>query len=217
MDARKKEGNDFGRRKTNSRSRSFGIVEKKKNGKFARRRAGRTAIPVMSCSGLIVAESFRENLRRILPARVSLAPLKMNHTIVFSKRKKTKSRIARSATQRKRPLKERSERNFRDAGGRRHLFPISRSRKWDDALRNHNWLSEKEFQPALTPEKTPQTARAPLPKEPNDDNLHPGKPVAYGFAVPLSVSGTPAMWHTGSTMGFRTGDRAIHRWQRLEP
>ena len=43
------------------------------------------------------------------------------------------------------------------------------------------------------------------PKEPNDDNLHPGKPVSYGFGWFLDpYQGRQRMWHTGSTMGFRT-------------
>jgi hypothetical protein len=43
------------------------------------------------------------------------------------------------------------------------------------------------------------------PKEANDDNLHPGKPVSYGFGWFLDpYHGRQRMWHTGSTMGFRT-------------
>jgi hypothetical protein len=51
------------------------------------------------------------------------------------------------------------------------------------------------------------------PLEPSGDNLHPGQPVSYGFGwfldpyvSPISDSPTQhaRMWHTGSTMGFRT-------------
>jgi CubicO group peptidase (beta-lactamase class C family) len=43
------------------------------------------------------------------------------------------------------------------------------------------------------------------PREPNDDNLHPGKPVSYGFGWFLDpYNGHWRMCHTGSTMGFRT-------------
>jgi CubicO group peptidase (beta-lactamase class C family) len=85
--------------------------------------------------------------------------------------------------------------------------------KWDDALRKHVLLSEKEFQPALTPVKLNDGSSPHWPMEANDDNLHPGKPVSYGFGWfldPLEVmpDKTKArhqrMWHTGSTMGFRT-------------
>src|SRR5207249_1240943 len=80
-------------------------------------------------------------------------------------------------------------------------------------LRNHTLLSEKELQPALTPVKLNDGSESRWPLEPNDDNLHPGKPVSYGFGWFLdpfeSVSDAPygrhaRMWHTGSTMGFRT-------------
>ncbi len=77
--------------------------------------------------------------------------------------------------------------------------------KWDDALRNHTLLSEKEFQPALVPVKLNDGSEPHWPSEPNDDNLHPGKPVVYGFGWFLDPhEGRQRMWHTGSTMGFRT-------------
>ena len=41
------------------------------------------------------------------------------------------------------------------------------------------------------------------PKEPNDDNLAPGKPVSYGFGWFLDpYEGHARTWHTGSTVGF---------------
>jgi CubicO group peptidase (beta-lactamase class C family) len=77
--------------------------------------------------------------------------------------------------------------------------------KWDDALRNHSLLSEKEMQLALTPVKLNDGSEPHWPSQPNDDNLHPGKPVSYGFGLFLDpYNGSPRMWHTGSTMGFRT-------------
>jgi hypothetical protein len=43
------------------------------------------------------------------------------------------------------------------------------------------------------------------PKELNDDNPHPGKSVSYGFGWFLDpYQGHVRIWHTGSTMGFRT-------------
>jgi CubicO group peptidase (beta-lactamase class C family) len=77
--------------------------------------------------------------------------------------------------------------------------------KWDDALRNHALLNEKEMQPALTPENLNDGSQPHWPKEANDDNLHPGKPVFYGFGWFLDpYQGHPRTWHTGTTMGFRT-------------
>jgi CubicO group peptidase (beta-lactamase class C family) len=77
--------------------------------------------------------------------------------------------------------------------------------KWDDALRNHTLLNEKEMQPALTPMKLADSSEPHWPSETNDDNLHPGKPVSYGFGWFLDpYQGRQRMWHTGGTMGFFT-------------
>jgi len=66
-------------------------------------------------------------------------------------------------------------------------------------------MSEKDFQPALAPVKLNDRSEPHWPKEPSDDNLHPGKPVSYGFGWFLDpYQGRQRMWHTGSTMGFRT-------------
>jgi len=74
----------------------------------------------------------------------------------------------------------------------------------DDALRNHTLLSEKEFQPALTPEKLADGSE-PTGQEPTTTICIPAKPVAYGFGPgSRSISGTPADVAHGNTMGFRT-------------
>jgi CubicO group peptidase (beta-lactamase class C family) len=58
---------------------------------------------------------------------------------------------------------------------------------------------------ALIPAKLANGKATFWPTAPNDDNLHPGKPVSYGFGWFLDpYQGHPRMWHTGSTMGFRT-------------
>jgi hypothetical protein len=60
--------------------------------------------------------------------------------------------------------------------------------------------------PALLPAKLADGSATFWPAAPiNDDNLHPGKPVSYGFGWFLDpYKDHPRMWHTGSTMGFRT-------------
>ena len=75
--------------------------------------------------------------------------------------------------------------------------------KWDDALGNHTLLSAAEFQPAITPAMPPQSASAPdAPKFFTDAD---GKPVSYGFGWFLDpYRGHERMWHTGSSIGFRT-------------
>jgi CubicO group peptidase (beta-lactamase class C family) len=77
--------------------------------------------------------------------------------------------------------------------------------RWDDALRNHTLLRTEQMQAALTPAKLADGSTPHWPAERNEDNLAPGKPVAYGFGWFLDpFQGRARMWHSGSTMGFRT-------------
>ena len=77
--------------------------------------------------------------------------------------------------------------------------------KWDAALSAHTLLGEKEMQSALTPVKLNDGSQPTWPAEAGDDNLNPGKPVAYGFGWFLDpYKGHARMWHSGSTVGFRT-------------
>ncbi|MGE5644907.1 MAG: serine hydrolase domain-containing protein [Acidobacteriota bacterium] len=86
--------------------------------------------------------------------------------------------------------------------------------KWDEALRTHALLSEAEMKPALTPARLAGGAQPRWPSEPNEDNLDPGAPVAYGFGWFLDpYRGRPRMWHFGTTQGFRT---AIERFPSQE-
>lgn len=74
--------------------------------------------------------------------------------------------------------------------------------RWDDSLRNHTLLSTEEFQPAVTP----QNSDAVLVENPDDPSKSSGKkPAPYGFGWFLDpYHGHPRMWHSGSSIGFRT-------------
>jgi CubicO group peptidase (beta-lactamase class C family) len=77
--------------------------------------------------------------------------------------------------------------------------------KWDDALRNHTLLGAEEMKPSVTPVKLSDGSPTRWPAERSGDNLAPGKPVSYGFGWFVDpYQGRPRMWHSGSTMGFRT-------------
>ncbi len=77
--------------------------------------------------------------------------------------------------------------------------------KWDHALGTHALLSEAEMQPGLTPVHLADGSETRWPAAPGDDNLNPGKPVAYGFGWFLDpYAGRARMWHSGSTRGFST-------------
>ena len=77
--------------------------------------------------------------------------------------------------------------------------------KWDAALQNHTLLGEDEMSPRSRPCKLADGGQPTWPSTPGDDNLNPGKPVAYGFGWFLDpYRGRARMWHTGSTRGFHT-------------
>jgi len=163
--------------------------------------------------GLIVARISGKPYRDFLRERI-FAPLKMNHTLVFQKGKNEVVNRAFGHSKENDALKETDQSptsaTLGDGGIYSNLEDLA---KWDDALRNDTLLSEKQFQPALAPVKLADGSEPHWPIEANDDNLHPGKPVSYGFgwfldsyeSVPGESYGRHArMWHTGSTMGFRT-------------
>jgi len=163
--------------------------------------------------GIIVARVSGKSYGEFLRQRI-FAPLKMNHTLVYQKRKNEVVNRAFGHTRENTSFTETDQSStsatLGDGGIYSNLEDLA---KWDDALRNHTLLGEKEFRPALTPVKLNDGSEPRWPLEPNDDNLHPGKPVSYGFgwfldsfeAVPGASYGRHTrMWHTGSTMGFRT-------------
>jgi CubicO group peptidase (beta-lactamase class C family) len=181
------------------------LLRKEKSGKFAPGKNWAYSNSGYVVLGLIVAKMSGESYIEFLRARI-FAPLKMNHTIVLEKGKNEVANRAFGYSKENDAFKETDQSatsaTLGDGGIYSNLEDLA---KWDDALRNHTLLSEKEFQPALAPVKLNDGSEPHWPKEPNDDNLHPGKPVAYGFGWFLDpYQGRQRMWHTGTTMGFRT-------------
>ena len=155
--------------------------------------------------GLIVANVSGKSYGEFLHTRI-FGPLKMNHTIVFQKEKNAVANRAFGHTKDNDTFKETDQSptsaTLGDGGIYSSLEDLA---KWDEALGDHTLLSDKEFQSAWTPVRLADGSEPRWPKEPNDDNLHPGKPVRYGFGWFLDpYQGRERMWHTGSTMGFRT-------------
>jgi CubicO group peptidase (beta-lactamase class C family) len=180
------------------------LLKKEKNGKFAPGTSWSYSNSGYVVLGLIVAKVSGNTYGEFLRARI-FSPLKMNHTVVFEKINSKVSNRAfghSKANELKETDQSATSATLGDGGIYSNLEDLA---KWDDALRNHTLLSEKEFQPALMPVKLADGSEPHWPFEPNDDNLHPGKPVAYGFGWFLDpYQGRERMWHTGSTMGFRT-------------
>lgn len=154
--------------------------------------------------GLVVAKASGQSYGDFLHARI-FAPLHMDHTIVYQKGKNEVTNRTFGHSKEGDTLKETDQSStsatLGDGGVYSNLEDLA---KWDDALRNHTLLSAEEMAPALIPAKLANGKPTLWPTAPNDDNLHPGKAVSYGFGWFLDpYEGHSRMWHTGSTMGFR--------------
>jgi len=181
------------------------LLKKEKSGKFAPGTSWSYSNSGYVMLGLIVAKASGKPYAEFLRERI-FAPLMMNQTIVYQKGKNEVTNRAFGHSKEDGVFKETDQSStsatLGDGGVYSNLEDLV---KWDDALRNHTLLREKEFQPALAPVKLNDGSEPHWPLEPNDDNLHPGKPVSYGFGWFLDpYEGHQRMWHTGNTMGFRT-------------
>jgi len=181
------------------------LLKKETKGKFAPGTSWSYSNSGYVVLGIIVARASGKSYAEFLKQRI-FAPLKMNHTVVYQKGKNEVSNRAFGHSKENDRFKETDQSStsatLGDGGIYSNLEDLA---KWDDALRKHMLLSEKERQPALTPVKLNDGSEPHWPLEPNDDNLHPGKPVSYGFGWFLDpYQGHPRMWHTGTTIGFRT-------------
>ena len=181
------------------------LLKKEKNGKFAPGTSWSYSNSGYVVLGLVIAKVSGKPYGEFLHERI-FAPLTMNHTIVFQKGRNEVVDRAFGYSKENNGFKETDQSStsatLGDGGIYSNLEDLA---KWDDALRNHALLDEKEIQLALTPVKLADGSEPRWPKEPSDDNLHPGKPVSYGFGWFLDpYQGRQRMWHTGSTMGFRT-------------
>lgn len=181
------------------------LLETDQSGKFAPGTSWSYSNSGYVVLGLVVAKTSGKAYGEFLRERI-FAPLKMNHTIVYQKGKNEVANRAFGHSKENDLFKETDQSStsatLGDGGIYSNLEDLA---KWDDALRNHTLLSEKELRPALTPVKLNDGSEPHWPTQPNGDNLHPGKPVSYGFGWFLDpYNGHARMWHTGSTMGFRT-------------
>jgi CubicO group peptidase (beta-lactamase class C family) len=181
------------------------LLEKEAKGRFAPGTSWSYSNSGYVVLGLIVARASGQSYGGFLQARI-FAPLHMDHTIVYQKGKNEVTSRAFGHSKEGDALKETDQSStsatLGDGGIYSNLEDLAR---WDDQLRNHTLLSAEEMAPALVPAKLADGSPTFWPAPPNDDNLHPGKPVSYGFGWFLDpYQRQPRMWHTGSTMGFRT-------------
>jgi CubicO group peptidase (beta-lactamase class C family) len=155
--------------------------------------------------GLVVAKVSGVPFGDFLRQRI-FEPLHMNHTLVYVKGSSSVSNRAFGHTKQAQGFVETDQSSTSATQGDGGLYSnLEDLAKWDQALANHVLLSEEEMEPALTAVRLADGSATRWPEAPGDDNLNPGKPVAYGFGWFLDpYAGRARMWHSGSTRGFST-------------
>ncbi|MGB8321484.1 MAG: serine hydrolase domain-containing protein [Candidatus Acidiferrum sp.] len=181
------------------------LLEKESAGKFAPGTSWAYSNSGYVVLGMIVAKVSGESYGDFLQHRI-FQPLHMNHSLVYVKGKNEISSRAYGHSVEHGQLRETDQSSTSATLGDGGVYSnVNDLAKWDEALEKHTLLSEAEMQPALTPVRLANGSEPRWPDHPDDDNLAPGKPVAYGFGWFLNpYEGHTRMWHSGSTMGFRT-------------
>lgn len=145
--------------------------------------------------GLVVARVSGESFPAFLHDRI-FAPLGMANTVAYVRGTSQVPQRAFGHTKKGKAWEQTDQSptsaTLGDGGVYSSIADLS---KWDDALREHTLLNEKEMQPAITPVVVPDNSvRGP-----------DGSPAEYGFGWFLNpYKQHHRMWHYGETMGFRT-------------
>jgi CubicO group peptidase (beta-lactamase class C family) len=186
------------------------LLEKESQGKFVPGTKWKYSNSGYVILGMIVAKVSGKSLGDFLHDRV-FAPLEMDHTLVFEKGTNEVTSRAYGHSKKEDNFVETDQSSTSatqgDGGIYSNLEDLS---KWDDALRNHTLLSEKEFLQAITPANLPPGAESSLAED-VPESLR-GHANAYGFGWFLNLQDAhPLMWHYGDTRGFKT---AIFRYTR---
>ena len=181
------------------------LLEKQSTGKFAPGTSWAYSNSGYVVLGMIAAKVSGMPYRDFLERRI-FAPAGMPHSIAYQKGINEVTERAFGHSKEKNKFVETDQSStsatLGDGGVYANLEDLA---KWDEALWKHTLLNEIEMAPALTAVKLPDGSMPHWPKESDSDNLAPGKPVAYGFGWFLDpYNGRTRMWHSGSTMGFRT-------------
>jgi CubicO group peptidase (beta-lactamase class C family) len=155
--------------------------------------------------GLIVAKISGVPFGDFLRQRM-FQPLHMNHTLVYIKGRNSVPNRAFGHTKQGEDFVETDQSSTSATQGDGGVYSnLEDLAKWDQALRTHALLSGAEMAPALTAMRLADGSETRWPEAPGDDNLNPGKLVAYGFGWFLDpYAGRARMWHSGTTRGFST-------------
>jgi CubicO group peptidase (beta-lactamase class C family) len=183
---------------------ALALIERQPHGKFAPGTSWSYSNSGFVVLGLVAAKASGKSFPEFLHERI-FAPLHMTNTVAFVNGRNTVANRAYGHTRRKEFVEtDQSDTSATLGDGGIYSSPEDLAR-WDDALTKHTLLSEEEMKGALTPVTLNGGAATFWPKEPNEDNLAPGKPVAYGFGWFVDpYQGRARMWHTGTTTGFHT-------------
>ena len=181
------------------------LLERETKGKFAPGTSWAYSNSAYVILGIIVAKVSGSPYGEFLQQRI-FGPLGMHNTVVYQKgmNEVPQRALGHSLNDGKFLQTDQSATSatLGDGGVYSNLEDLA---KWDDALANHRLLSQQEMRPALVPIKLNDGSQTHWPSEPDGDNLDPGKPVSYGFGWFLDpYQGRPRMWHSGTTIGFRT-------------
>ena len=155
--------------------------------------------------GLIVAKVSGIPFGEFLRQRI-FQPLDMSQTLVYVKGKNSVPNRAFGHTKRPEGFVQTDQSSTSATQGDGGIYSnLEDLAKWDRALEKHLVLGETEMAPALTAVRLADGSETRWPNAPGEDNLNPGKPVAYGFGWFLDPYARRArMWHSGSTRGFST-------------
>jgi CubicO group peptidase (beta-lactamase class C family) len=155
--------------------------------------------------GLIVAKISGRPYDEFLKERI-FAPLGMSRSVAFVQGKNDVANRAFGHSKDGEEFRETDQSPtsapLGDGGVYSNLEDLA---KWDEALAKHILLSEKEMRAVLTPARLADGSLPIMPEDADFPEEMRGRPVSYGFGWFLDpYKGRQRMWHTGTTMGFRT-------------
>lgn len=182
------------------------LLKQQSTGKFAPGTSWSYSNSAYVVLGLIVAKVSGQSFPQFLERRI-FKPLHMSSTLAYVKGQVEIPNRAFGYSKNERGElidtdQSSTSATLGDGGVYSNLLDLA---KWDDAPNNHTLLSSEEMSIALTPVKLADGSNPCWPAQAGEDNLDPGKPVAYGFGWFLDpYRSHMRSWHSGSTSGFRT-------------
>jgi CubicO group peptidase (beta-lactamase class C family) len=182
------------------------LLKQQSKGKFAPRTSWAYSNSAYVVLGLIATKVSGRPFPELLHERI-FEPLQMTSTLAYVKGQNEIGNRAYGYSRNDRGELVDSDQSstsatLGDGGIYSNLIDLA---KWDDALREHSLLSAGEMSAAFAPVKLANGSNPLWPSQAGDDNLDPGKPVAYGFGWFLDpYKGHSRIWHSGTTSGFRT-------------